>query len=219
MTSLLRTWMIVLAGCSAGNATPSTQREPKATFSLEARSPHSADASKVAQLPQRIVRRAGSPALPAADVIAIHELLSRVYLAEDSLDREALRDAVAPNFILEDSVTGRSVGRDAFANLVIEGEAFRAGNRHMALDIAVAGDGKDRAVAVHYLLAIRVFSPDAKTPDLPQALGHGIVRDELVKDADGIWRLAHRVSDQVAIQPTILADGERRAQAARVIAP
>jgi hypothetical protein len=100
----------------------------------------------------------------------------------------------------------------------LKGAAFRAGNRHMALDLAVTSDGNDRAVALHYLLAIRVFSSDPKTTDLPQTLAHGVVRDQLVKDK-GTWRLAHRISDQVSIQPSVLPDAGVRAQAARVIAP
>jgi len=185
---------------------------------LEARSPYDTNPQKVAQLPQRVVRRNAANALPAADVIAIHELISRVYLAEDSLDREALRQSVTADFILEDSVTGRSTGRDAFADLVIKGAAFRAGNRHMALNLAVSADGENKAAAVHYLFAIRVFSSDAKTAELPQPLAHGIVRDQLVKEK-GTWRLAHRISDQVSILPSILPDDQLRTQAARVIAP
>src|SRR5438046_194333 len=117
--SLLVTLAIAAAACAPAASEPLSSRPAPAA--LEARSPQSTDASKVAQLPQRIVRRAGSAPLRADDDIAIHELISRVYLAEDSLDREALRDAVAPDFILEDSVAGRSVGRDAFADLVLNG--------------------------------------------------------------------------------------------------
>jgi hypothetical protein len=55
--------------------------------------------------------------------------------------------AVTPDFVLEDSVTGKSVGRDAFGDLVLNSADFRAASRHMALNIAVSGDGEERAVS------------------------------------------------------------------------
>ena len=184
----------------------------------EARSPHDVNPEKVTQLPSAVVRTDALRALPAADTVAIHQLINRVYLAEDSLDREALRQAVTADFVLEDSVTGRSDGRDAFADLVVRGADFRAGNRHMVLNLAVSGAGKNQAVAVHYLVAVRAFGMKAETADLPRLLAHGVVRDQLVKE-HGSWRLAHRISDQVSISPTILPDAALRTQAARVVAP
>jgi SnoaL-like domain len=197
---------------SVGEAAPKSGAFP------EAKSPQDTNSQKVTQLPQSIVRLDVSKPLPTADVIAIHELISRAYLAEDSLDREALRQAVTPDFILEDSVTGKSVGRDAFGDLVLKTADFRAGSRHMALNIAVSGDGKDTAVAVHYLLAYRVFGADPKLGELPRVVGVAVVRDQLVK-AQGKWRLAHRVSDQVSLLPSFVPDEQLRTKGARTIVP
>jgi len=54
---------------------------------------------KVTQLPLDIVRADETKPIDAADTIAIHELINRVFLAEDSRDREALRQTVTDNFI------------------------------------------------------------------------------------------------------------------------
>jgi hypothetical protein len=184
----------------------------------EAKSPHQPNSQKAAQLPQSIVQLDAAKPLPAADLIAIHELISRVYLSEDSLDREGLRQAVTPDFILEDSVTGKSVGRDAFGDLVLNSADFRAGSRHMAVNIAVSGDGEKRAVAVHYFFAIRSFVADSKLGELPRLVAHGVARDQFVK-FQGKWRLSHRISDQVSLLPSFVPDENIRTKAARVIIP
>ena len=211
---LLATAAICLTVATLGVAAPRTEGNPFP----EARSPQNTNSQKVTQLPQSIVRLDVSRPLPFEDVIAIHELISRVYLAEDSLDREALRQAVTPDFILEDSVNGKSIGRDSFGDLVLKTADFRAGSRHMALNIAVSGDGENTAVSVHYLLAIRIFGSDPKLGELPRPIAHGVVRDQLTK-SQGKWRLAHRISDQVSILPSFVADEQLRVRGARTIVP
>jgi SnoaL-like domain len=207
---------LALATSVVAYAQPEPARLPEPPAALQARSPSNPDPYTTAQLPARIVRRPPI-ALPAADTLAIHELISRIYLAEDSVDREALRDAVTSDFILEDSLTGRTVGRDAFADLELKSATSRAGSRRMALNIAVSSDGEARALAVHYVLAIKAFSSAAKSPDL-QLLSQGIVRDQLIKDKAG-WHLARRISDQVSISPSQNFNITQRIQAARVITP
>jgi len=147
---------------------------PEAPAAMKARSPGTIDPYATAQLPVAIVRRAPA-AMAAADMMAIHELVGRIYLAEDSLDREALRDAVMSDVILEDSISGRTLGRDAFAELAMKSAAARAGSRRMALNIVVSPDSENRAFAVHYVLAIKAFASATKSPDL-QLLAQGIVR-------------------------------------------
>jgi hypothetical protein len=205
-----------VSAAAIGNA--AAQPRPATRTFPEARSPAQTNERRAAQLPMAIVRRNHIAALTAADDIAIHELINRVYLAEDSLDAEALKDAVTADFILEDSITGRSTGRDAFAALVLGGADFRAGNRHTVLNLAVSPNGHDDAMAVHYLMALRVFGAETEARDLPRVLAFAIVRDRLVKE-HGIWRIAHRVSDQVSILPSIVGDAHLREQGARVIVP
>jgi len=189
---------------------------PEAPAAMKARSPGTIDPYATAQLPVAIVRRAPA-AMAAADMMAIHELVGRIYLAEDSLDREALRDAVMSDVILEDSISGRTLGRDAFAELAMKSAAARAGSRRMALNIVVSPDSENRAFAVHYVLAIKAFASATKSPDL-QLLAQGIVRDQLIKDK-GHWRLARRIADQMSVSPSQNFNVNQRAQAARVITP
>ncbi len=217
---MLNITKLLLIGALSAAATGNATAQPRGSTQAfpDARSPSQTDARRAAQLPTQIVRRNHAAALTAADDIAIHELINRVYLAEDSLDADALRDAVTTDFTLEDSITGRSTGRDAFAALVLGGADFRAGNRHTVLNLAVSPNGDSRAIAVHYLMALRVFGSDSETRDLPRVLAFAIVRDQIVKE-HGIWRLEHRVSDQVSISPSIVGDSRLREQGARVIVP
>jgi SnoaL-like domain len=207
---------LALATSVVAVAQPDGARLPEVPAALRARSPSNLDPYTTAQLPVLVVRRPAS-ALPAADTLAIHELISRIYLAEDSLDREALRDAVTSDFILEDSLSGRTIGRDAFAELEVKSAASRAGSRRMALNLVVSPDGEARALAVHYVLSIKAFSSATKSPDL-QLLAQGIVRDQLVKDRAG-WHLVRRISDQASINPSQNFNVNQRIQAARVITP
>ena len=56
-------------------------------------------APKITALPTNIVRPAEATPLNAADSIAIHELITRVYLAEDLREREALQQTVTENYL------------------------------------------------------------------------------------------------------------------------
>ena len=206
---------IASIGLTVATFSNATSKVEETSFP-EAKSPQDTNVQKVTQLPQSVVRLEVSKPLPAEDVIAIHELISRVYLAEDSLDREGLGQAVIADFILEDSVTGRSVGRQAFGDLVLKTAEFRAGSRHMAINIAVSGAARDTAVAVHYLMAFRVFGTDPKLGELPRPVAHGVVRDQLVKSR-GKWRLAHRISDQMSMLPSFVPDPQLRSKAARIV--
>jgi hypothetical protein len=197
-------------------AQPETAPLPEASSMLKARSPGNSDPYTTAQLPVALVRRP-PVALAALDTLAIQELISRIYLAEDSLDREALRDAVTSDVIVEDSILGRTVGRDAFAELAAKTASSRAGSRRMALDVVISPDGEGHAAAVHYMLSIKAFASATKSPDL-QVLSQGVVRDQLIKDK-GSWRLVRRISDQVSISPSQNFNVNQRIQAARVITP
>jgi hypothetical protein len=170
---------------------------------------------KVTQLPLNIVRGNEAQPLSAADTIAIYELINRVYLAEDSRDREALRQTVTENYIQEHSVLGNLTGREAFANWVIANPKLFDGIRHMAGNIAVSADGTNQAKAVSYIYVFELFS-DTNASQLPRILAHGIVRDRLVKE-NGNWKIAHRVYDQFAVQPEILPDPKLRQQASQAI--
>jgi len=216
MTTYHRLAAIALTAVSFVGLVHANPSEPAPSPALKARSPQTGDSYAAAQLPLPVVRRSPAP-LPAADGLAIHELISRVYLAEDSVDRDTLRDAVTSGFVLEDSMTGRTVGRDAFADLAVKTAALRAGSRRMALNVVVSPDGDAGAVAVHYFIAIKAFNAATKSPDL-QLLSQGIVRDQLVKD-HGTWRLVRRICDQVSVSPSLNFNITQRIQAARVITP
>jgi hypothetical protein len=195
----------------------SPRPSPGATV-LEAVSPYGTDPRKVTQLPPTVVRWQAAEPLPASDTIAIHELIHRVYLAEDSRDRDALAQAVTADFVQDHAVTGRVTGRDAFADWVLSIPEFFDGRRHMAANVAVAAAGPQGASAVHYLFVFELFSQGQEAPGLPRLLGHGVVRDRLTK-AEGTWLIAHRVYDQFALLPAVLPDAARRIQATQVLSP
>jgi hypothetical protein len=194
--------------------TPAEPRDNR----LSAASPYGSDPRRVTQLPVDVVRWQTAKPLPAADTIAIYELLHRVYLAEDSRDREALRQTITHDFVQDHSIVGRVTGRDAFADWVLSIPDFFDGRRHMAINIAVAAGEPGEAFAVHFLFVFELFAAGREAAGLPRVLAHGVVRDRLVR-AEGTWLIAHRIYDQFALFPGAVPDAERRAQGALVLTP
>ncbi|HAX76884.1 MAG TPA: hypothetical protein DCY88_13840 [Cyanobacteria bacterium UBA11372] len=171
---------------------------------------------KVTQLPLEIVRSHEAKPLDAADTIAIHELINRVFLAEDSRDREALQQTVTEDFVQEHTIFGKLTGRETFASWVIDNPEFFDGIRHMAGNIVVSGDGIDRAQAVSYIYVFQLFSDIYEASNIPRILAHGIVRDRLIKE-NGRWKIAHRIYDQFAVQSEVVPDAKIREQASQAI--
>jgi hypothetical protein len=140
---------------------------------------------KTTALPVGIVRAAEATPLNAIDSMAIHELIARVYLAEDLRDREALEQAVTENYVQLHTVYGRIEGRTNFASWVLDNPAYFDGFRHHAFNIVTKSEGVNRASAVSYIMVLQVFSSDpAIVPSLPRAIGHGVVKDRLVKEGE-----------------------------------
>jgi hypothetical protein len=187
-------------------------------FAPTARSPFDTDSTHASQLPLNIVKPGIAEPLPAADTIAIHELVNRIYLAEDSRDGQALEEAVTEDFIQDHSVAGRVVGGKAFARWVLDAPYFFNGRRHMAGNIITSSAGKNEAFAVHYIFEWELFSDAAQASDLPRFLGHGIVRDRLVRDS-GRWRVAHRIYDQFGLSPAVFADADLRKRGSQLLIP
>lgn len=172
-----------------------------------------ADFPKKVSLPETVVRNTVAVPLPAADAISIHELLHRVYLAEDTRDAEALRQAVSTDFIQNHNIFGRLQGRDAFAKWVMDNPQAFDGFRHQALNVATRATGKHRAEAVSYIMVLQVYSSDDKAMlASPRIIGHGIVKDRLVKE-NGKWVLASRTYDQFSVLPALFPDDSLRTRA------
>jgi len=187
-------------------------------FAPTARSPFDTDPSHASQLPQDIVNPGVAESLPAADAIAIHELINRIYLAEDSRDGQALEEAVTEDFIQDHAIAGRVVGGKAFAKWVLDAPYFFNGRRHMAGNIVTSSAGENEAFSVHYIFVWELFSNAAEASDLPRFLGHGIVRDRLVK-RNGRWRLAHRIYDQFGLLPAVFSDVDLRKRGSQLLIP
>jgi SnoaL-like domain len=190
----------------------------KSIFAPTARSPFDTDPTHASQLPRNVVSPGVAEPLPAADAIAIHELINRIYLAEDSRDAKALEEAVTEDFIQDHSIAGGVVGAKAFASWVLDAPYFFNGRRHMAGNIITSSAGTNEAFAVHYIFVWELFSDAAQASDLPRFLGHGIVRDRLVKD--GVrWRVAHRIYDQFGVLPAVFTDADLRKRGSQLLIP
>ncbi len=169
------------------------------------------------KLPASTVRLEEATPLPTADAIAIHELLNRVYLAEDTRDGDALRQLVTADFVQIHSLFGRLSGREAFARWVLDNPQFFDGLRHQAINSVTRASGPGSAQAVSYILVFQVFSDDAAVSELlPRLIGHGVVTDSLTSDG-GTWHLAHRTYDQFSILPAFAPDSELRGKASGVV--
>lgn len=165
-------------------------------------------------LPDLLVRPESSTPLAASDAIAIHELLNRFYLAEDSRDLTALRQLVTDDFVQIHSLFGRLDGAEALANWVNDNPQFFDGIRHQAINVATHSTGADTAQAIGYILVFQLFGDEHVSPALPRIIGHGVVRDSLVRH-DGSWRVSHRTYDQMSVLPAFAPDAEARQTAAQ----
>jgi hypothetical protein len=162
---------------------------------------------RTTEIPPRLVDPALAEELPTADRIAIHELIHRTYLAEDSRNHDALRHLFAERHVT-DHAFGRFESAEAFIRWTEANTAGFDGIRHQAFNIVTRRISDTEAEAFHYYISMRVYDASARGSDggiVPYVLGHGAVRDRLVKEG-GRWRIAERVYDQIAVAPPFMPD-------------
>lgn len=161
-------------------------------------------------LPLEVIRNDEVKALDPADAIAIHELVNRLLLAEDSRDAEALRQCVAVDLVHHHSLYGSLSGREAFVDWVLSNPQYFDGLRHQAANIVTCSEDSHRARAVSYILVFQLQSEDESlTPILPRLIAHGVVRDKIIKQ-EGKWRISERIYDQLCVLGSLIADASLR---------
>ncbi|MEL7304780.1 MAG: enoyl-CoA hydratase-related protein [Myxococcota bacterium] len=167
------------------------------------------------RLPAELVNADSVQPLASEESVAVHETVTRVYLAEDSRDPAALKSLVTEDFVQEHIVYGRLQGRDAFADWVVNNPAAFDGYRHMSINIVTSALGENEAQALSYILVVEVH-PEAEiqATALPRILGHGVVRDRLVKQA-GRWLIAQRTYDQFAVPAAVMGSRDARLRIAQ----
>ena len=164
-----------------------------------------------------LTAKEGAP-LSTENRLAIHELIARNYLVEDTRDEAHLAAIVTEDFKQEHVIFGATDGRDGLAALLRDNPKLFDGIRHQALNITAIGTGPDTAEAVHYILVMQVHAISGEpVAALPRPIGHGVVRDRLVKQ-DGRWLIHRRVYDQMSIAADLLPE-EQRQSAARRLTP
>ena len=157
--------------------------------------------------------------LSAEDRLAIHELIARNYLVEDTRDEAHLASIVTEDFRQEHAIFGVTEGRDGLAALLRDNPVLFDGIRHQAVNITTVATGPDTAEAVHYIIVMQVHAMDAEPPvPLPRPIGHGVVRDQLVK-REARWLVHRRVYDQMSVAADLLPENQRRAAARRITPP
>jgi len=174
---------------------------------------------KATQLPTALVNPASRQPLALADALEVHEVIHRVYLAEDSRDYDALRTIFIEDAVHDHSIYGRVQGAEAIVGFVRDNltRGFD-GVRHHALNVVTGRVGEDGAEAVSYVVPLKLFpGPGEGDGDLPRILGHGVVRDRLVRQG-GRWRIAHRTYDQFSAWPVMVGDPQALARAAQAVA-
>lgn len=175
------------------------------------------DFPSVTELPAHIVEPNAATPLSGADAIAVHETVTRVYLAEDARNGVALKQLVTDDFVQDHGIYGRLEGPDAFESFVLDNPLAFDHYRHMAMNIVTKATGDNEAEAVSYILVLNVHPTDeSQAAGLPNILAHGVVRDRLEKE-DGQWRIAHRIYDQFAVTASVVPDQETRLNAARTV--
>lgn len=170
------------------------------------------------RLPAEVVNPAAGERLEPWDALEVHELIHRVYLAEDSRDYDALRAIFTEDAVHDHSIYGRVEGAEAIVEFVRANLAQGFdGVRHHALNVATRRAGENQAESVSYVVPLKLFpGPGDGDGDLPRVLGHGVVRDRLVKH-HGRWRIAHRIYDQFSVWPAMVPDPGLLQRAAQAI--
>jgi hypothetical protein len=160
-------------------------------------------------IPDRIVKPFSAEPLDAADRIEIHELVTRVYLVEDTRDYDAIHQICTEDFV-QIHPAGNTEGLDAFVAFLQKFSVGFDGKRHHALNIVTRRVGDNEAEAASYLISIELFNTQGREdPSLPQIIGHAVVIDSLRK-TDGQWRIYQRVYDQFAVNSTFMPDVAER---------
>ncbi len=169
-------------------------------------------------LPAGIVDPATASPLATADAMAVHETVTRIYLAEDSRNAEALENLVTDDFVQDHALYGQIKGNEAFAQWVLDNPAAFDRYRHIALNIVSRATGPDSAEALSYVLVVNAHPTDEATAAaFPKILALGVVRDRLIKK-DGRWFIEHRIYDQFAVTASALADRDARLNASKTLA-
>lgn len=166
--------------------------------------------------PDTLLSPPDEAALSGEDRLAIHELIARNYLVEDTRVEAHLACIVTEDFRQEHTIFGVTEGRDGLAALLRDNPVLFDGIRHQAVNITASGTGPDTAEAVHYIIVMQVheISAEPATP-LPRPIGHGVVRDRLVKQ-NGRWLIHRRIYDQMSVAADLLSEDQRRLAARRI---
>lgn len=119
---------------------------------------------KATRLPTMLVNPTSREPLAPADMLEIHELIHRVYLAEDSRDYDALKTIFAEDAVHDHSLYGRVQGTEAIVAFVQDNltRGFD-GVRHHALNVVTGRVGEDSAEAVSYVVPLKLFPALART--------------------------------------------------------
>ena len=175
--------------------------------------------TNVTHLPLELIRNDEARTLDPHDAIAVHELLNRLFLAEDSRDADALRQCVTEDLSHHHSLYGFLQGREVFVQWVLANPQLFDGLRHQALNVVTSSEDPNTARAVSYILVFQLYSNDeALAVTLPRLIAHGVVRDKIAKQA-GKWRIKERIYDQLSVLGSLLSDRSIRAKASELISP
>lgn len=166
--------------------------------------------------PDAILSPSDDTALSAEDRLAIHELIARNYLVEDTRTESHLASIVTEDFRQEHTIFGVTEGRNGLAALLRDNPVLFDGIRHQAVNIIARGTGPGTAEAVHYIIVMQVHAIGGEpAAPLPRPIGHGLVRDQLVKQK-GSWLIHRRVYDQMSVAVDLLPEGQRQSAARRI---
>ena len=168
--------------------------------------------------PAKFLTPSISNGLSVEDRLAIYELIARNYLVEDTRDEMHLAAIVTEDFRQEHPLFGATESRDGLAALLRDNPTLFDGIRHQALNVVAAGIDDEAAEAVHYIMVTQVHAiGDVPSAPLPRIIGHGVVRDQLVKQG-GRWLIHRRVYEQMSIAPDMVPEAQRLVAAQRLTA-
>ena len=125
-------------------------------------------------IPDRLVKPLSVQPLDAADRIEIHELVTRVYLVEDTRDYDAIYQICTEDFV-QIHPAGNTEGLEAFITFLQKFSVGFDGKRHHALNIVTRRVGDNEAEAASYLISIELFNTQGREDsNFPRIIGHAV---------------------------------------------
>lgn len=143
--------------------------------------------------------------LSAEDQLEIMGLVYRFELANDSRRFDALANILTDDMVV-DHIWGYRQGKQAVLDLLKEHAPETPGYRHQATNVVLFPNDDGSVTALSFLFVVATVS----SPPGQLSIGHAVVTD-VARRVDGVWKIARRTFEQMALLGASVPDEATRA--------